>query len=66
MAHVPPNGRPPTPEEIREKAAKHHITLSDAEVADFAGVIEKRLAGLRTAGRAPGPAEVELTVLSNG
>ena len=45
MSQIPPNVRPPTPEEIREKAAKHHITLSDAEVADFAAVIEDTLAG---------------------
>lgn len=45
MTQIPPNVRPPTPEEIREKAAKHHITLSDDEVADFAAVIEDTLAG---------------------
>jgi amidase len=45
MSEVPPNIRPPTPEEIREKAAKHHMSLSDEEVADFAEAIAGTLEG---------------------
>jgi amidase len=45
MSEVPPNVRPPTPEEIREKAAEHHIDLTDEEVADFREAIVGTLAG---------------------
>lgn len=45
MSEIPPNVRPPTPEEIREYAAHHHITLSDEEVEDFAAIIHETLAG---------------------
>ncbi|WP_372912923.1 amidase [Salinigranum sp.] len=45
MSEQPPNVQPPTPEEIREKAADHHIDLTDEEVADFANVIPDVLAG---------------------
>jgi amidase len=44
MSELPPNIRPPTPEEIREKAAKHYIDLSDEEVADFEAIIHETLA----------------------
>jgi amidase len=45
MSEVPPNVQPPTPEEIRAKAAKHNIELSDEEVADFAEAIAGTLEG---------------------
>lgn len=45
MSEVPPNVRPPTPAEIREKAAEHHIDLSDEEVEDFQQAIAGTLAG---------------------
>lgn len=45
MSELPPNVRPPSPEEIREAAARHHIDLSEAEVADYAAAIEDSLAG---------------------
>lgn len=45
MSELPPNVRPPSPEEIREAAARHHIDLSEAEITDFAAVIEDTLAG---------------------
>ncbi|WP_265111795.1 amidase [Halosolutus halophilus] len=45
MSESPPTVRPPTPEEIRELAAHHHIQLSDAEVDEFAAAIEETLVG---------------------
>ena len=45
MSETPPNVRPPTPEEIREKAAQHHIDLSDDEVEDFETAIVDTLEG---------------------
>jgi amidase len=45
MSELPPNVQPPTPEEIRAIAAKHHIDLSDDEVADFAAIIPGILEG---------------------
>lgn len=45
MSGQPPNVQPPTPEEIREVAAAHHIDLTDEEVADFAAIIPGVLAG---------------------
>ncbi|MFB6068965.1 MAG: amidase family protein, partial [Halobacterium sp.] len=35
MSEIPPNVRPPTPEDVREMAAKHHMDLSADEVEDF-------------------------------
>lgn len=35
MSGPPPTIRPPTPEELREKAAAHFIDLSEDELADF-------------------------------
>lgn len=35
MSDIPPNVRVPTLEELREKAAKHHISLGDDELADI-------------------------------
>jgi amidase len=52
MSESPPNVQPPTREEIREYAAKHHIDLRDEELDDFeaaiAGTLEsyERLDGL--------------------
>ena len=43
MTEVPPNIQPPTPEEIRAAAEKHHMDLSDAEVEDFEAAIEQSL-----------------------
>jgi amidase len=43
MSQIPPNVRPPTPEEIREYADAHHMSLSDDEVADFVAAIEGTL-----------------------
>lgn len=43
MSELPPNVRPPTPEEIREKAAEHYIDLTDDEVADFEAAIRETL-----------------------
>ena len=45
MSESPPNIRSPTPEEIREVAEQHHMSLSDDEVADFAAIIEGMLEG---------------------
>jgi amidase len=45
MSEQPPNVQPPTPEEIREKAAAHHIDLTDEEVEDFAAIVPGVLAG---------------------
>jgi amidase len=45
MSQLPPNVQPPTPDEIRAIAAKHHIDLSDEEVADFAAIIPGVLEG---------------------
>ncbi|WP_049996653.1 amidase [Halococcus sediminicola] len=45
MSETPPNVRPPTPEEIREKAAQHYIDLSDDEVEDFETAIVDTLEG---------------------
>lgn len=45
MSEIPPNVQPPTPDEIRAKAAKHNIDLSDEEVADFAEAIAGTLEG---------------------
>lgn len=45
MSDIPPNIDPPTPDEIREKAADHYIDLSEAEVEDFAVAIESALEG---------------------
>jgi amidase len=45
MSNVPPNIQPPTPAEVRELAAKHHMNLTDEEVADFVAAIEDTLAG---------------------
>ncbi|MFC7047044.1 amidase [Halobacteriaceae archaeon GCM10025711] len=45
MTANPPNVRPPTEAEIREKAADHFIDLTDDEVADFAAVVPELLAG---------------------
>lgn len=43
MSENPPNIQPPTPEEIREKAAVHHMDLSEDEVEDLAAVIPEVL-----------------------
>ena len=45
MSESPPNVRPPTPAEIRAYAERHHIDLSDEEVADFEAAIAETLAG---------------------
>jgi len=45
MSESPPNIRSPTPEEIRDLAEQHHMSLSDDEVADFAAIIEGMLEG---------------------
>jgi amidase len=45
MSEVPPNIQPPTPAEIREKAAEHHIDLSESEVEDFETLIAATLEG---------------------
>jgi amidase len=45
MSKIPPNIQPPTPEEIRQTAAKHYIDLSEDEVEDFALAIEDTLNG---------------------
>ncbi|MEM4779969.1 MAG: amidase [Halalkalicoccus sp.] len=45
MPESPPNVRPPTPEEIRECARRHHVELSDEEVEDFAAIVPETLAG---------------------
>jgi amidase len=55
MSEVPPNVQPPTEEEIRENAAKHHIDLSDEEVADFATVIEGTMDGYERLDELPEP-----------
>ncbi|WP_049935232.1 amidase [Haloplanus natans] len=55
MSNVPPNVRAPTPDEIREKAAKHHMTLSDEEVADFSAVIAETMAGYERLDELPEP-----------
>ena len=57
MSGIPPNVQGPTPTEIRELAAAHHIDLSDQEVADFAAAIEDTLEGYERLDElsAPGP-----------
>lgn len=62
MSEVPPNVRPPTPEEIREKAEEHHFELSEDEVADFAEAISETLEGYERLDELakPGP-EIEYT-----
>lgn len=45
MTKVPPNIQPPTPDEIRELAAHHHMELTDDEVEDFQELIAETLAG---------------------
>jgi amidase len=55
MSGIPPNVRPPTEEEIREKAAKHHIDLTDEEVADFREAIAGTLAGYERLDELPTP-----------
>lgn len=55
MGEIPPNVRPPTPEEIREIAREHHMELSDAEVADFEAVIEETLAAYERLDELPDP-----------
>lgn len=45
MSEIPPNIQPPTAEEIREAAAKHHINLTEDEVEDFTAAIEDTLSG---------------------
>ncbi|MFO7927813.1 amidase [Natronomonas sp.] len=55
MSESPPNVRPPTPEEIRELAAKHHIDLSDDEIADFETVIAGLLQGYERLDVLPDP-----------
>ena len=55
MTEVPPNIQPPTPAEIREKAAEHHIDLSDEEVEDFAAAIEETLEGYARLDEIPEP-----------
>jgi len=45
MSKVPPNIQPPTPDEIRELAAHHHMELTDEEVEDFKELITGTLAG---------------------
>jgi amidase len=55
MSGLPPNVRPPTPEEIRELAAEHHMSLSESEVEDFAAAIEGSLAGYERLDELPDP-----------
>jgi len=43
MFDVPPTIQAPGPELIREKAAKHHLALTDEEVETIAALIEDRL-----------------------
>lgn len=56
MSSNPPNVRPPTEEEIREAAAKHHIELTEEELADFAAMIPETLAGYERLDAIPEPA----------
>ncbi len=57
MTEIPPNVRPPTPEEIREFAADHHMSLSESEVEDFAAAIEGTLAGYERLDELPEPTQ---------
>lgn len=43
MSDLPPTVRPPSPDRLREIAAKHYLELSDEEVEQFRGVIEQTL-----------------------
>jgi amidase len=62
VSEIPPNIRPPTPDEIREKAAKHHIDLSEEEVSDFETAIADTLAGYERLDELPNPTpEIEFT-----
>jgi len=45
MSGIPPNIQPPTIEEIHEKAAKHHMDLSDEEAEDFLEAISETIRG---------------------
>jgi amidase len=44
MAGVPPNVRPPSPDEVREAAAEHHLDLTDEEVEVFTAAVADVLA----------------------
>ncbi|WP_254535132.1 amidase [Halomarina litorea] len=57
MTELPPNVRPPTPEEIREHAATHFMSLSEAEVEDFAAAIEGTLDGYERLDALPEPTQ---------
>jgi len=45
MAGIPPNVRPPSPEEVREAAAEHHLDLTDEEVEVFTAAVADVLSG---------------------
>ncbi len=55
MTESPPNVQPPTEAEIRELAAKHHIDLSEGEVADFEAAIAGLLEGYERLDELPDP-----------
>jgi len=55
VSEIPPNVQPPTPEEIREYAAKHYIDLSENEVADFATAIADTIEGYERLDELPDP-----------
>ena len=55
MSGIPPNVQRPTPDEIREIAREHHMELSDAEVEDFAAVIEETMAAYERLDELPDP-----------
>jgi amidase len=55
MIELPPNVQRPTPEEIRGIAREHHMELSDAEVEDFAAVIEETMPAYERLDELPDP-----------
>ncbi|MFC6988497.1 amidase [Haloplanus sp. GCM10025708] len=55
MSEIPPNVRPPTPEDVREMAAKHHMDLSADEVEDFVALAEATLEGYERLDELPDP-----------
>ncbi len=55
MSELPPNVQPPTPDEIRQKAADHYIDLSEEEVDDYATAIADTLDGYERLDELPEP-----------
>lgn len=55
MSQPPPSVRGPTPEEVREYAASHHLDLTAAEVADFTELLAGKTAVYERLEELPAP-----------